>query len=225
MIESDARLCWFCDSYLSPKCLIKFLIHYKHPEKFFKGKKLRNNTKLGIGQKRKKAGICELFVLTSDSSEFSIFADFVGGPSANGVAVDVDNGFLPHVHPDDGTILGPLVTASLSINQVYLNISKKLLILNLPSRVPFRNHPWWVDHSRRFCSQEPSWSWGLLQLCRATFGSSQSGPTWPQPCEPRGWAWLLQASWSLFEKTKSLLTLQTSQWKRGAKRRGDEQSV
>ena len=114
MIESDARLCWFCDSY-RPKCLIKFLIHYKHPEKFFKGKKLRNNTKLGIGQKRKKAGICELFVLTSDSSEFSIFADFVGGPSANGVAVDVDNGFLPHVHPDDGTILGPLVTASLSI--------------------------------------------------------------------------------------------------------------
>merc|ERR1719414_1602903 len=48
----------------------------------------------------------------SDSSEFSVFADFVGGPSADGVAIDVDNGLLPHVHPNDRSILGPLVATS-----------------------------------------------------------------------------------------------------------------
>merc|ERR1719414_1794236 len=48
----------------------------------------------------------------SDSSEFSVFADFVGGSSADGVAIDVDNGLLPHVHPNDRSILGPLVATS-----------------------------------------------------------------------------------------------------------------
>ena len=63
--------------------------------------------------KKKKAKRGSNSVLTGDSSEFSVFANFVGGTGADGVAVDVGDGLLPHVHPDDGTILGPLVTASL----------------------------------------------------------------------------------------------------------------
>ena len=67
------------------------------------------------------------FVLTSDSSEFSVFADFVGGPSADGVAIDVDNGLLPHVHPNDRSILGPLVATSLIFTNFINFISDFLL--------------------------------------------------------------------------------------------------
>ena len=47
--------------------------------------------------------------LTGDVSELSVLADLVGGPGANGVAVDVDVGLLPHVEPDDAAVLGPLL--------------------------------------------------------------------------------------------------------------------
>ena len=46
--------------------------------------------------------------LTCDSSELGVLSDLVWGPGADGVAVDVDNGLLPHVDPDDGAVLGVL---------------------------------------------------------------------------------------------------------------------
>lgn len=51
-------------------------------------------------------------VITCNVAQFGIFANLVGGAGANGAAVDVDDGFLPHVEPDDGSILWPFVSAS-----------------------------------------------------------------------------------------------------------------
>ena len=47
--------------------------------------------------------------LTGDVAELSVLADLVWRPGADGVAVDVDVGLLPHVQPDDAAILGPLL--------------------------------------------------------------------------------------------------------------------
>ena len=47
--------------------------------------------------------------LTGDVSQLCVLADLVWRPGADGVAVDVDVGLLPHVQPDDAAILGPLL--------------------------------------------------------------------------------------------------------------------
>lgn len=48
-------------------------------------------------------------VLTGDISELSVLSDLVRGPGTDGVAVDVDDGLLAHVDPDDLAVLGPFL--------------------------------------------------------------------------------------------------------------------
>ena len=96
-------------------CFFAFLLTTKCEIEAKEWKKIQSSECI-FGQKRKKAAgmiFRSGFVLTSDSSEFSVFANFVGGSSADRVAIDVDNGLLPHVHPNDRSILGPFVTTSL----------------------------------------------------------------------------------------------------------------
>ena len=52
-------------------------------------------------------------IFTGDIAKFGIFSNLVGGSGADGVSVNVNNGLLPHVHPDNGSILGPFVSAGL----------------------------------------------------------------------------------------------------------------
>lgn len=51
-------------------------------------------------------------IITCHVAQFGIFANLVGWAGANGRAVDVDNGLLPHVEPNNRSILGPFVSAS-----------------------------------------------------------------------------------------------------------------
>jgi len=46
-------------------------------------------------------------------AQFGVLANFVGGSGANWGAINVNNGFLPHVEPNDWAILGPFVAAGL----------------------------------------------------------------------------------------------------------------
>ena len=49
------------------------------------------------------------FLRTGNVSELGVFADLVGRPGADGVAVDVDDRLLTHVHPDDLSVLRPFL--------------------------------------------------------------------------------------------------------------------
>ena len=46
-----------------------------------------------------------LEVIPRDIAELGVLPDLVWGSGAHGIAIDVDNGFLAHVNPDNGTIL------------------------------------------------------------------------------------------------------------------------
>jgi hypothetical protein len=61
--------------------------------------------------------LVERVELTGDVAELGVLSDLVGGPGADGVAVNVDDGLLPHVDPDDLAVLGPLL-ADLRANVV-----------------------------------------------------------------------------------------------------------
>merc|ERR1719273_1415982 len=85
---------------------------------------------------------------TCDIAEFSIFANFVGWPGANWASVNVNDGFLPHVEPNNGSILGPFVSASL-INGGFETILSGLSTAeNLVSGDPAE-----VGHSVQFVGQ------------------------------------------------------------------------
>ena len=51
--------------------------------------------------------------LTCNVTKFSIFTDLVWWPGTNRVSIDINNGLLPHVQPDNGAILGPFVSTGL----------------------------------------------------------------------------------------------------------------
>ena len=52
-------------------------------------------------------------ILTCNSTKLSIFANLVGWACANRVTIDVYNGLLPHVKPDQRSIFWPFVSAGL----------------------------------------------------------------------------------------------------------------
>merc|ERR1719348_2211953 len=51
--------------------------------------------------------------VSGDVPELGVLADLVGGAGADGLSVNVDIRLLAQVEPDDGTVLGVLVTAPL----------------------------------------------------------------------------------------------------------------
>ncbi len=123
----------------------------------------------------------EWLKLTGDIAELGVFANLVGRPGTNRVAIDVNNGLLPHVQPDDGPILGPFVATGLldGLDKALLGglaATKDLVTRNSPEVWHAINLVWQlldlfkvIQHGRSLGYVAYAGQLGHLELCLTKF--------------------------------------------------------
>ena len=90
--------------------------------------------------KSKHSSLAQL--LTGYVAQFGVLANFVGGSGANWGAINVNNGFLPHVKPNDWAILGPFVAAGLFNGLFKAFLGGLAAAVDLVARDPWIKNGW-----------------------------------------------------------------------------------